>query len=48
MIEGDGVIIAKGQTLFKITPDEKIDIESSDVVNARKRKHTEDLMQMFL
>ncbi len=48
MIEGDGVIIAKGQTLFKITPDETIVVESSDVVNARKRKHTEDLMRNFL
>lgn len=48
MVEGDGVIIAKGQTLFKITPDEKIEIESAEVVSARKRKHTEDLMQMFL
>ena len=48
MVEGDGVIIAKGQTLFKIIPDEKIEIESADVISARKRKHTEDLMQMFL
>ena len=48
LIEGDGVIIAKGETLFKVTPDEKIEIESDDVVAARKRAHTEELVKMFI
>jgi hypothetical protein len=28
LVEGDGVIISKGQPLFKITPDEKIVVET--------------------
>jgi len=48
LVEGDGVIISKGQTLFKVTPDEKVEIESEEVVAARRRNHTEELMQMFL
>ncbi len=48
MVEGDGVIISKGQLLFKVTPDEKIEVESPEVIAARRRDHTNDLMQMFL
>lgn len=47
-VDGDGVIIAKGQTLFKVTPDEKVEIESDDVKAARKRAHTESLMHLFI
>ena len=48
LVEGDGVIISKGQVLFKVTPDEKVEIESDEVVAKRRRDHTTDLMQMFL
>ncbi len=48
LVEGDGVIISKGQTLFKVTPDEKVEIESPETVAARRRSHTEELMKMFL
>jgi biotin carboxyl carrier protein len=48
MVEGDGVIISKGQLLFKVTPDEKIEVESAEVIATRRRDHTNDLMQMFL
>jgi len=48
LVEGDGVIISKGQTLFKVTPDERVEIESEEVIAARRRSHTEELMQMFL
>jgi len=48
LVEGDGVIISKGQPLFKVTPDEKVEIEPDDVLAARRLAHTRDLMQMFL
>ena len=40
LVEGDGVIISKGQPVFRITPDEKIVIESPEERNARRRDAT--------
>jgi acetyl/propionyl-CoA carboxylase alpha subunit len=40
LVEGDGVIISKGQPLFKITPDEIAVFESDEDILARKRKAT--------
>ena len=48
LIEGDGVIISKGQPLFKVTPDEKVEIEPEHVLAERRKKHTRELMKMFL
>lgn len=48
LIDGDGVIISKGQPLFKVTPDEKVELEAPEATTARRRAHTEELMQMFL
>ncbi|EED36308.1 biotin/lipoyl attachment domain-containing protein [Luminiphilus syltensis NOR5-1B] len=48
LVEGDGTIISKGQTLFKVTPDEQIEIETDDVVASRKREHTRELMKLVL
>ena len=48
MVEGDGVIISKGQPLYKVTPDEKVELEPDDVVASRRKAHTHELMQMFL
>ena len=47
-MEGDGIIISKGQPLFKVTPDEQVVIESADVVSERRRAHTQELMSLFL
>ncbi|MEE4277657.1 MAG: biotin/lipoyl-containing protein [Halieaceae bacterium] len=41
LIEGDGVIVHKGQPLFKISPDEKIVIESPEAIAARRREATQ-------
>lgn len=38
LVEGEGVIISKGQPLFKITPDEQVVEETPADVAARKRK----------
>ena len=40
LLDTDGVIIKKGQPLFKITPDEKIVIETPEEIAARKRAKT--------
>ena len=34
LVEGDGVIIAKGQPLFKVTPDEKVEVLSDSEMAA--------------
>jgi acetyl/propionyl-CoA carboxylase alpha subunit len=41
LIDGDGVIIKKGQPLFKVTPDEKIVIETPEEIAARKQAKTD-------
>ena len=42
LVEGDGVIISKGQPIFKITPDEKIVVESPEQIAARRRSATDE------
>lgn len=44
LIDGDGVIIKKGQPLFKVTPDEKIVIETDAEKAARRRKATDKML----
>jgi len=37
LVETDGTIITKGQTLFKITPDEKVEsISDAELMNLRR------------
>ena len=40
LVDTDGVIISKGQPIFKITPDEKIVVESPEDIAARRREKT--------
>jgi acetyl/propionyl-CoA carboxylase alpha subunit len=40
LVDSDGVIIKKGQPLFKVTPDEKIVIETPEEIRERMRKKT--------
>lgn len=47
LIEADGVIISKGQPVFKITPDEKIVIESPEEVAKRRREETATYLAMI-
>jgi len=44
LVETDGSIIKKGQSLFKITPDEVIEIETEEQVEARQRAYTDTLL----
>lgn len=40
LVDTDGVIISKGQAIFKITPDEIVIVEAPEVIAARKREVT--------
>lgn len=44
LIEDDGVIIKKGQPLFKMTPSEKIVVESPKEAKVRKQKYTDSFI----
>jgi len=41
LVNEDGMIIKKGQPLFKITPDEVVIEESASDIRARREKQTE-------
>ncbi|MDG1772043.1 MAG: biotin carboxylase N-terminal domain-containing protein [Oceanicoccus sp.] len=45
LVEGDGVIIKKGQPLFKITPDEIAVVETPGEIKARRQKSTALFLQ---
>ncbi len=44
LVEKDGEIIKKGQPLFKIEPDEVIEIETPEQVSARKKSYTNEFL----
>jgi hypothetical protein len=48
LVEGDGVIIAKGQPLFRVTPDEKVEITSDEEIALSRRAHTIELVKLFI
>jgi acetyl/propionyl-CoA carboxylase alpha subunit len=47
LVEEDGVIIKKGQPIFKITPDEKIVEESPEEIASRRREVTAQFLQQL-
>ena len=47
LIDTDGVIIRKGQPLFKITPDEHIVVEDADVIAARRQQKTDEFLSQI-
>jgi acetyl/propionyl-CoA carboxylase alpha subunit len=47
LVSTDGVIIRKGQPIFKITPDENIAIESPEEVAARRRERTGEFLRQI-
>jgi acetyl/propionyl-CoA carboxylase alpha subunit len=44
LIDTDGVIISKGQPLFRIAPDERIEVESPEAAAQRRRQFTQDFL----
>lgn len=47
LVDGDGVIIKKGQPLFKITPDEVVVVESPEAIKARLQQKTSEFLSIF-
>jgi biotin carboxyl carrier protein len=45
---GEGMIVSKGQTLFKVTPDEKVVVEDPAVVAERIRESTDAILASIL
>ena len=48
LVEGDGVIIKKGQPIFKVTPDEKPEDVSDEELAARRAKSTQELLNCVI
>ncbi|HQQ75011.1 MAG TPA: biotin carboxylase N-terminal domain-containing protein [Pseudomonadales bacterium] len=48
LVDTDGAIIKKGQPLFKIAPDEKVETESPQQIAARQKKYTDDFISKNL
>ena len=48
LIDTDGVIIQKGQTLFKVTPDEKIEVVAPEVIAGQRRDSTARFLQQVI
>lgn len=44
LVQDDGTIIKKGQPLFKIEPDEKVELEAPDVIRARRQAATQTFL----
>jgi acetyl/propionyl-CoA carboxylase alpha subunit len=48
LVDTDGVIISKGQPIFKITPDETIVVESPEDIAARRRATTDQFLAQLV
>lgn len=48
LVDTDGAIIKKGQPLFKIAPDEKVETESPQQIAIRQKKYTDDFISKNL
>ncbi len=48
LVEGDGVIIHKGQSLYKITPDEILVVESPEDIKARRRHVSDEALSQLV
>jgi len=48
LVEQDGVIIKKGQPLFKITADEQVVVESDEDIRARKQAKTAEFLKTIV
>ncbi len=47
-VEGDGIIINKGQPLFNITPDEVVVVETPEEINTRKQQKTAECLAAII
>ena len=47
LVDTDGSIIRKGQPIFKISPDERVVVESAEEIAARRRQVTDGFLQQL-
>lgn len=47
LVDLDGTIIKKGQPIFKITPDEVVEVESDEEIQARRKTETNDFLSQL-
>lgn len=47
-VSDDGVVVKKGQPIFKVKPDEEIIVETEDEKQTKRKAYTEQLMNSFL
>jgi acetyl/propionyl-CoA carboxylase alpha subunit len=47
MVDIDGVIISKGQTIFKVTPDEFVEIETPEHIEKRQHAYTDQFLAVL-
>ncbi|HEY9032657.1 MAG TPA: biotin/lipoyl-containing protein [Pseudomonadales bacterium] len=45
LVDTDGAIIKKGQPLFKITPDEVIEVETPEMIRERQKAYTDEFLK---
>ncbi|MEQ8516879.1 MAG: biotin/lipoyl-containing protein, partial [Chromatocurvus sp.] len=48
LVEDDGIIISKGQPLFRITPDERVVLESAEDIAQRRRRVTDAFLDRVI
>lgn len=47
LVDLDGTIIKKGQPIFKITPDEVVEVETEEQIQARRKAETDDFLSQL-
>jgi hypothetical protein len=47
LVDTDGSIIRKGQPIFKISPDERVVVESPEDIAARRREVTDGFLRQL-
>ena len=48
LVNDDGVVVKKGQPIFRVKPDEEIIIETEDEKIAKRRKYTDEIVTLIL
>lgn len=47
LVDGEGLMIRKGQPLFKVTPDETIEVESAEAISSRRKNCTNAFLRVI-
>lgn len=44
LVKQDGVVVQKGQAIFKVKPDEEVEIETPEILEKRRKEYTRKIM----